>query len=104
MSDRTLPPEECRAMEEVRAGIDTLDAEIIHLLARRFDYMRAAARIKPERGQVRDEHRKAKVIAAACTCAQREGVPVDVVADLWERLVEGSIAFELAEWDRIRNP
>ena len=27
----------------------------------------------------------------------------DVVADLWERLVEGSIAYEFGEWDKIRT-
>ncbi|MEI4572969.1 chorismate mutase, partial [Klebsiella pneumoniae] len=60
----------------------------------------AAARIKPERGHVRDEARKAAVIANARAEAARLGVPDHVVADLWERLVEASIAYELAAFDR----
>jgi isochorismate pyruvate lyase len=52
-------------MAEVRAGIDALDAELLRLLARRFAYMRAAARIKTRREDVRDEARKAEVIANA---------------------------------------
>ena len=52
-----LPGPDCTTMAEVRAGVDALDRELVALLRRRFDYMDAAARIKPERGQVRDEAR-----------------------------------------------
>ena len=47
MNDRSLRPEDCTTMAEVRAGVDALDAELVALLATRFGYMRAAARIKP---------------------------------------------------------
>ncbi len=58
-------PEACQTMIEVRAGVDALDRELVALLATRFGHMRAAARIKPSRDAVRDEARKASVIAAA---------------------------------------
>jgi isochorismate pyruvate lyase len=103
MIEGPLSPEDCTTMAEVRAGVDALDVELVALLARRFGYMRAAARIKPARDAVRDEERKASVIAAAVAEAQAREIPGDVVADIWERLVEGSIAYEFAEWDRIRG-
>lgn len=96
-------PEDCQTMPEVRAGVDALDRELVALLAKRFGYMRAAARIKPGRDAVRDEGRKASVIAAAVAEAEAHGIPGDVIGDIWERLVEGSIAYEFAEWDRIRS-
>ncbi len=96
-------PEACETMIDVRAGVDALDRDLVALLATRFGYMRAAARIKDARTAVRDEGRKASVIAAAVAEAEAQGIPGDVVADIWERLVEGSIAFEFAEWDRIRS-
>ncbi|MCZ8369573.1 MAG: chorismate mutase [Porphyrobacter sp.] len=103
MSDRaTKDPQACETMLDVRAGVDALDRELVGLLAKRFGYMRAAARIKPSRDAVRDEARKASVIAAAFAEAEVHGIPTDVVADIWERLVEGSIAYEFAEWDRTR--
>ena len=98
--DDILPGPDCKTMAEVRAGVDQVDRDLIALLARRFAYMDAAARIKPERGAVRDEARKAQVIANACAEARAAGVPEDAVADLWERLVEASIAYELAAFDR----
>jgi len=91
---------DCTTMAEVRAGVDRLDRELVALLARRFAYMDAAARIKPVRGAVRDEDRKAQVIAQARAEARRLGLPADAIAGLWERLVEISIAHELAAFDR----
>ena len=95
-----LPGADCTTMLEVRAGVDQVDRELIALLARRFAYMDAAARIKPERGAVRDEARKALVISNARTAARAAGVPEQAVAELWERLVEASIAYELDAFDR----
>jgi isochorismate pyruvate lyase len=90
-------------MPEVRAAIDTLDAEIVALLARRFAYMGAAARIKLSRDAVRDEARKAEVIANAARLAEAQGLPPALIAALWEQLVEGCIAHEFGEWDRVRG-
>ena len=87
-------------MLEVRAGVDQIDRELIALLARRFAYMDAAARIKTERGAVRDEARKAQVIAYARAAAEAAGLPGAAIADLWDKLVEASIAYEMAAFDR----
>lgn len=98
-SGRTMLPDDCRSMAEVREGVDSVDAEIVTLLARRYGYMRAAARIKQNREAVRDEPRKAEVIANAVAHAEKLGVPADTVAALWELLVEDSIARELHWFD-----
>jgi isochorismate pyruvate lyase len=95
----TRAAEHCTTMTEVREGVDRLDRELIALLRRRFDYMDAAARIKPTRAAVRDEERKTQVIANARAAAEAAGLPGDAIADLWDRLVEASIAYELARFD-----
>ena len=89
-------------MIEVRAGVDATDRALMDLLATRFGYMRAAARIKPTREAVRDEERKRAVIDAAVTDAVAKGVPAELVAQMWDTLVEASIAYETEEWDAIR--
>ena len=86
-------------MTEVRAGVDEIDRQLVALLRKRFDYMDAAARIKPTRGAVRDEARKAQVIANARMLAAALHLPDAAIADLWERLVEASIAYELERFD-----
>ncbi len=92
-------PEECSSMAEVRAGVDEVDAALVRLLDRRFGYMAAAAGIKGERGMVRDEARKAQVIANVSRLASEAGLPAGLAPALWEMLVETSIAYELALFD-----
>jgi len=99
MSDILAGPD-CTTMAEVRAGVDQVDRELVALLVRRFAYMDAAARIKPARGAVRDEARKAEVIANARAAAEAAGLPGAPIAALWDALVETSIAYELAAFDR----
>lgn len=96
-------PETCETMIDVRAGVDATDRELVALLERRFGYMRAAARIKPTRDAVRDEDRKASVIDAAVADAEARGLPAELIAQLWDQLVEGSIAYEFTHWDDIRD-
>ena len=95
----SLPPDQCRSMEEVRAGVDAIDSALLALIDTRFGYMRAAARIKTDRDAVRDERRKAQVVAAFAAGAGSRGLPVDALAAWWEQLVEISIAYELEQWD-----
>ena len=98
-----VEPADCTAMAEVREGVDRLDEQLVALLGERFRYMDAAARIKPERAAVRDEWRKADVLAKVARHAAAAGVPAEVAADLYERLVEASIAYELDRFDALRG-
>ncbi|WP_295491196.1 chorismate mutase [Sphingorhabdus sp. EL138] len=97
-----IEPAKCNDMSEVRAGVDSVDAQLVELLAVRFAYMDAAARIKTERNAVRDEARKLQVLKNVHDAANGSDIPVELVADLWERLVEASIAYELDKWDANR--
>ncbi len=94
---------ECKTMDEVRAGVDALDSEIIALFTKRFGYMLAAARIKTDRSAVRDNVRKAQVIENARTMARDIGIPEDAVVEIWETLVEASIQYELDAWENMRR-
>ena len=103
MTDKRVLPADCGTMEQVRDGVDGLDREIVALLAERFRYMEAAARIKPGREAVRDEWRKADVIAKVRAAAEGENAPVERVAALYDALVESSIAFEFDRYDATRG-
>ena len=101
MSDTYKLPDDCQTMREVRTGVNATDRELMELLARRYGYMRAAARIKTDRNTVRDEARKAEVIGNARDDALAHQLPADDISQIWELLVESSIAYELVEWDRL---
>ena len=98
-----VKPADCTAMAEVRAGVDALDREIVALIGERFRYMDAAARIKPVREAVRDEGRKAQVLANVARLADEHDVPATAAAELYEGLIEASIAYELGRFDATRK-
>jgi len=89
-------------MIDVRAGVDEVDRALVTLLVRRFGYMDAAARIKPDRNVVRDEARKAQVLDNVAREAEAAGLEPDRLRAVWDELVEQSIAYEMVRWDRIR--
>lgn len=96
-------PERCETMTDVRAGVDQVDRELVALLVRRFGYMDAAARIKSDRTTVRDEARKAEVLANVMREAEAAGLEPERLGAVWNELVEQSIAYEMLRWDRLRS-
>lgn len=102
MTETRTRPADCATMAEVRHGVDSLDREIVALLAERFRYMDAAARIKPNREAVRDEVRKAEVLRNVKSQARLAADPIERITALYDQLVELSIAYELETFDRIR--
>lgn len=97
------PPEACQSMQEVRAGVDALDRELVALIAERARYMEAAARIKPSRDVVRDEWRINDVIRKVSREAEAKGLAVEIAEPVWRELVERSIAYEFSVWDATRT-
>jgi isochorismate pyruvate lyase len=99
----TIPPEDCRTMSEVRAGVDALDRELVALLAVRQRYMDAAARIKPSRDKVHDAERIEDVVAKVKAAAHSAGLSEAIAEPVWRLLIERSITHELDKWDRLRG-
>src|SRR3954462_5832207 len=103
MLDERTSPAQCATMREVRFGVDRLDEAIVALIGERFRYMDAAARNKPERGAGRGEDRKAEVVGNVRRRAAVHEVPEAAIAELYERLIEASIAYELDRFDALRR-
>jgi len=95
-------PENCTTMSEVRAGVDDVDRQVVALIARRFGYMDAAARIKPDRSAVRDEWRKADVKTKVDAAAAEAHIDRALLSRMYEDLIETSIAHEFDVFDRTR--
>ena len=97
-----VAPEDCQTMAEVRDGVDTLDRQLVALIAERARYMEAAARIKPGRDTVRDDWRVNDVLTKVKAEAEKAGLPVSIAEPVWRELVERSIQYEFEVWDRTR--
>ena len=90
-------------MAEVREGVDALDRALVELLAERQRYMDAAARIKPDRGTVRDEARIEQVVANVKAEATRAGLSHAIAEPVWRLLIERCIAHEFDVWDQTKG-
>ncbi len=88
-------------MAQVREGVDAIDRDLVALIARRFSYMDAAARIKTDRQSVRDEMRKAQVLDNIVREAVAAGLDPERLHAVWDVLVEQSIAYEFVQWDQL---
>jgi isochorismate pyruvate lyase len=111
MDDMRLPgrfaapdPEDCRDMTDVRTGVDEIDRMLVALIARRQSYMDAAARIKTDRGVVRDEARINEVLAKVKAEAARHGLDWSIAEPVWREMMERCIAYEFDVWDELRAP
>ncbi len=93
---------ECMTMAEVRQGVDALDRLLVTILAERQRYMDAAARIKPDRGAVRDNPRIEDVITKVKAASRAAGLSEDIAEPVWRLLIERCIAHEYGVWDRTR--
>lgn len=101
--DQTVDPRNCDNMADVREGVDAIDRALVALIARRFAYMDAAARVKNDRQAVRDEARKAEVLSNVEREAAAAGLDAERLHAVWDVLVEQSIAYEFVQWDRTRK-
>jgi isochorismate pyruvate lyase len=100
--DPRVAPQDCTTMAEVRVGVDALDRALVTLLAERQGYMDAAARIKTDRGVVRDVARIEDVVAKVKAAATEAGLSHAIAEPVWRTLVDRCIAYEFGVWDRTR--
>lgn len=97
-------PEICLTMAQVRAGVDSVDRELVHLIALRQRYMAAAARIKTDRNTVRDEARIEEVLGLVQSEAWEAGLDWAIAEPVWRTLIERCIAYELEAFDNKSGP
>lgn len=88
-------PRDCRNMDEIRAEIDRLDRDLVGLLVQRRGYIARAAEIKRAAGlPARIDPRVEDVLAKVQAEAVARDLDPGLVADLWRRLIDWSIALE----------
>jgi isochorismate pyruvate lyase len=94
-----MSPQDCADMDQLRAAIDTLDAALVRLLARRQGYIERAAVLKKDRATVRDDARIEDVVQKVVAEAKAAGLSPAIAESVWRVLIERSIAHELAAFD-----
>ncbi|MFD1328355.1 chorismate mutase family protein [Mycoplana ramosa] len=86
---------DCRTMAEIRENIDRIDCALMQLFAERWTFIGRAAEIKAVLGLKADiPARVEEVRANARENARRLGLDEMFYDDLWNRLIQHSIAYE----------
>lgn len=86
-------------MQEIRAGIDALDKEIIGLLGRRFGYVKAASKFKTSEGSVRAPERFETMLVQRRIWAEGAGLSSDVIEKMFRDLVAYFIEEEMQRFN-----
>ena len=90
-----LAPADCPDMPTLRAQIDALDRELVHLLVKRATYIDRAVEIKQEAGLPASiPARIEDVVAKVRATAESEGLDATLIESLWRQLIDWSIARE----------
>ena len=89
-----------QTLDEIRTGIDAVDADLVRLLARREALVRRAAPLKADAGAVRSPGRVEQVIARVRATAADAGADPDVVERIYRAMIAAFIDMELGEHRR----
>lgn len=96
-------PQDCESLDELRSQIDRLDRSLITAIARRQEYVHAAARFKRSEEQVHAHERQRSMLAARRLWAQNEGVDPDLIEALFRTIVDHFIKAEMAVFSSLGN-
>lgn len=95
-------PEDCASIEDVRAAIDGIDHQMLHLLGRRALYVKAAARFKTGERDVQAPERRGEMLARRRRWAEEQALDPDFVEDLYEDIVSYFVQREMDHWNEER--
>jgi isochorismate pyruvate lyase len=90
-------------MDEIRAGMDAIDRQMVSLMAQRVEYVRAAAKFKTSSAGVAAPERVAAVLKTRREWAEAAGLDGVVIEGLYRELVGYCVSEEHKRWEQL-NP
>lgn len=89
-----IPPDDCTSMDHVRESIDSIDYELVDLLAERFRYVDRAWQLKKAPADAVVPWRIDQVINKVKARAVEKGLPPELAEALWRQLIGWFIQYE----------
>jgi len=93
----------CTSLEEARAQIDTLDDQIVELIAQRNQYIRQLAHFKNSVDEIKAEDRIDDVINRVRAKAIELDLSPNLINDLYLRMIDAMVDSEVAEFKNAKN-
>ncbi|MDA3927832.1 MAG: chorismate mutase [Prolixibacteraceae bacterium] len=86
----------CKSKEEVREQIDLIDQELIHLFAKRYEFVKEIVKFKEKtEDAIIAQDRKEKVINQRSIWAVKKGLDKEAYAKLFRLLIDHNISKEM---------
>ncbi|WP_444886230.1 isochorismate lyase [Microbulbifer sp. JMSA008] len=94
----TKLPMECKNLDEIRQGIDSIDREIIRLLQQRMGYVLSAAQFKPDEASIPAPDRVAAMLIDRRGWAEEEQLSADYIELLFSGVIQWFIKQQKLHW------
>jgi len=94
---------QCHSLEEARAQIDTLDSQIVELIAARNAYIKQLAHFKNSIDEIKAEDRIDDVINRVRAKAIELDLSPNLINDLYLRMIDAMVDSEVAEFKNAKN-
>ena len=94
---------QCNTLEEARIEIDSVDEEIVKLIAIRNDYIKQIAHFKTTIDEVKAEDRIDEVISKVRQQAISLDLSPNLINDLYVRMIDGMVESEIAEFRNAKS-
>ncbi|KIJ66080.1 hypothetical protein HYDPIDRAFT_110221 [Hydnomerulius pinastri MD-312] len=89
----------CSSLDQVRAGIDDIDGQLLELLSQRAAYVREATRFKATLDTVDVPSRDQQVIDGAEANAASVNLPQTIARQVFQAIINSSVSFEYCVFD-----
>ena len=93
----------CNNLDEVRKEVDTLDAGIVELIAKRNAYIHQAAKFKVSIEEVKDENRVADVISRVREYALTHSLNPNMMQSIYELMINEMVESEISEFRNAKD-
>ena len=88
----------CQTLEELRAAIDEVDDQIVALIAERNQYIKQAAKFKKTIEEIKSDDRMEQVINRVRHKALMQGVSPNLLARIYQIMIDEMVESEIAEF------
>jgi chorismate mutase len=93
----------CNNIEEVRININSIDEEIVKLIAKRGHFVKQAAKFKNDTADVKAPKRVEEVISKARNLAKIAGANEEVVENVYRTMIDSFINAEMNEFEHLKS-
>lgn len=94
---------ECQSLEELRNHIDTLDDQIVELIAARNAYVKQAANFKHSIDEIKGTDRMEAVMDRVRNKAMELGVSPNLLTTLYKIMIDAMVEAEISEFRNARD-